>query len=167
MKYPKRLSKYSFGRDIPSEEVPWVRTAELAKLDLPRPIAIVNGAFDLLHSGHMKIIYQARRRASSVIVAIDADARVARKGNGRPVQTVVERIGSLNFMPVDFVVEIHSDSEMRRLMETIRPDLRVQGMQYKGAPTKFPDVVSATAVASRKSPHRSSSSRTRYTKYTA
>jgi cytidyltransferase-like protein len=140
MKYPKRLAKYNFGRDIPSEEVPWVRVAELGRIDLPRPIVIVNGAFDLLHSGHMKIIFQARRRAATLIVAIDSDARVSRKGAGRPVQSVVERIGTLNFLPVDYVVEIHSDGEMRRLMEVVRPDLRVQGMQYKGQPTKFPDV---------------------------
>lgn len=140
MKYPKRLEKYSFGRDIPEEELPWVRTSDLAKLDLPRPIAIVNGAFDLLHSGHMKVIFQARRRASTLVVALDSDARCARKESSRPVLSVVERIGSLQYMPVDYVVEIATDAEMRKLMETIRPDLRVQGMEYKDRPTKFPHI---------------------------
>lgn len=137
MKYPKRLVKYSFGRDIPAEELPWVRIADLAKLDLPRPVVLVNGAFDLLHSGHMKVIFQARRRAATVVVAVDSDQRVGRKGSGRPVQSVVERIGNLQFMPVDYVVEIHHDGEIQRLIETIRPDLRVQGADYKGKPSKF------------------------------
>lgn len=138
---PKRIKNYYIACERIREEVPWVRTRDLVKADLPRPIVIVNGAFDILHSGHMKILFAARQRAGTLIVALDSDKRVARKGPGRPVQTFIERATTMNYMPVDYVVEIETDGDMARLMDTVRPDLRVQGWDYHDKDTKFPHVL--------------------------
>jgi cytidyltransferase-like protein len=137
---PKRIRNYYVVKERGREEVPWVRTQDFASLDLPRPIVVVNGAFDVLHSGHMKIIFQARARAGTLVLALDSDQRVARKGIGRPIQTFVERLVTLNFMPVDYVVEIDQDRDMTQLFRTLRPDLRVQGWDYFGKDTKFPSI---------------------------
>jgi D-beta-D-heptose 7-phosphate kinase/D-beta-D-heptose 1-phosphate adenosyltransferase len=137
---PARIQNYYIARERPDEELPWVRPADLAKLELPRPVVVVNGAFDLLHAGHMKVIFAARKRAGTVIVALDSDARCARKGADRPVLRFPERARALEFMPVDYIVEIDSDRDMARLFAAVRPDLRVQGFEYRGKPTKFPGI---------------------------
>jgi bifunctional ADP-heptose synthase (sugar kinase/adenylyltransferase) len=88
----------------------------------------------------MKIIQTARKHGKTVIVALDSDARVARKGEGRPIQTFIERTTTINFMPVDAIVEIDSDRDMATLFRRVTPDLRVQGWDYKNKPTKFPSI---------------------------
>lgn len=135
---PSNITNYYIARERYEERVPWVRTPDLAKLELARPIAVVNGAFDVLHAGHMRVIFAARKRAKTVVVAMDADARVGRKGTGRPVQTFPERLTALSYMPVDYVVEIESDRDMKRLLDTVQPDLRVQGYDHSVHESKFP-----------------------------
>lgn len=136
---PKRIKKYYIAHEQ-RDEVPWVRVSDLCAIELPRPIVVVNGAFDILHSGHMKILFAARQRARTLIVAMDSDARVARKGTGRPIQTFPERANTMNYMPVDYLIEIESDRDIAALFEGVTPDLRVQGYDYKDKDTKFPDV---------------------------
>ena len=137
---PSRISNYYIAREREDDELPWVRPMDLAKLDLPRPVVVVNGAFDLLHAGHMKVIFAARKRAGTVIVALDSDSRCACKGADRPVLRFPERARALEFMPVDYIVEIENDQDMGRLLKATRCDLRVQGFEYRGRPTKFPGI---------------------------
>lgn len=136
---PKRMRKYYISRER-KEEVPWQRPADFIGIKLARPIVLVNGCFDILHSGHMKIIFEARKRAGTLVVAMDSDALVARKGPGRPIQTWVERATTMNYMPVDYLVEIGSTKDMTALIETLQPDFRVQGIDYKTHATRYPNV---------------------------
>lgn len=138
---PNRIRNSYIAHEVTTDELPWVRPADFgAMVDLPRPVVVVNGAFDLLHKGHMKVIFAARQRGRTVVVAMDSDARVARKGPGRPIQNFIERATTLNYMPVDYIVEIESDKDMAALMENLRPDLRVQGFDHATHPTKYPGV---------------------------
>lgn len=135
---PSRISTYYVARERDEFELPWVRVADLATLDLPRPVVVVNGAFDLLHAGHMKVIFAARKRAGTLIVAMDSDERAARKGPDRPILRYPERARALEFMPVDYLVEIESDRDLGRLLATVHADLRVQGFDHRDHPSKFP-----------------------------
>lgn len=134
-----RLSNYILVEEREPHEIPWIRIPHFRTMELPRPVVLVNGAFDILHSGHMKLLFRARRHAKTgtVIVALDSDARVARKP-GRPIQTFIERATTLNFMPVDYLTEIDSDRDMLQLVRAVRPDLRLQGFDYKGMTSKYP-----------------------------
>jgi len=128
------------ARTLRHDEVPWVRAADLKDRYLPRPVVLVNGAFDVLHSGHMKVLFHARRQGRTVVVAMDSDARVAKSKVGRPIQTWVERATTMNYMPVDYVVEIGSQRDMTNLIRAIQPNLRVQGGDHSSAPSHYPDV---------------------------
>jgi cytidyltransferase-like protein len=108
------------------------------------PVVLVNGAFDLLHSGHMKVLFAARHKAGdmgTVVCAMDSDKKIAgRKGKGRPILSWVERAAALAYMPIDHLVEIETDEEMKRLVELVRPDLRVLGDEYLGKVSRFPKI---------------------------
>lgn len=133
------MKKKSFQGRPRIKEIPWHRPNTVPK-DIPHPVVVVNGAFDLLHSGHMRIIHEARKKGKTVIAAMDSDERVSRKGPGRPIQTFIERATTMNFMPVDYIVEIDSDRDMAVLFRNVQPDLRVQGWDYRNSPTKFPAI---------------------------
>lgn len=121
------------------DECPWVRPKDFRGIELPRPVVLVNGAYDLLHSGHMKVLFRARRKAGigTVIVALDSDIRCGRK-LGRPIQSFIERATTLSYMPIDYIVEIDSDADMLEVIRGSKVDLRVQGSDYRGKPTKYP-----------------------------
>lgn len=122
-------------------EIPWIRVEEFAGLELFRPVVLVNGAFDILHSGHMKMLFAARQKGPTLVVAMDSDRKVREsKGKGRPVLSWIERSVALEYMPVDYLVEIDSEEDMQRLMETLKPEIRVQGGDYRGKSTRFPGV---------------------------
>ena len=142
---PARYKNYIIARtrNAEAEEVPWVSVPGLTSLTLPRPIVLVNGAFDLLHAGHMKLIFTARRHADggSLVCALDSDERVAKaKGVGRPIFTYLERAAALGYMPIDYLVEITSDNDIKKLVQILKPDLRVQGSDYIDVPSKFPNI---------------------------
>lgn len=131
---------WAINRDPAALE--WVRADAFEGFELPRPVVLVNGCFDLLHAGHMKVLSFARERAGTrgtVVCAMDSD-RLTResKGADRPVLNWIERATALGFMPIDYLVEVDSTEEFTRLVRALRPDLRVQGGDYIDAPTRFP-----------------------------
>lgn len=94
-------------------------------------IATLNGSFDLLHAGHLYIIYQASLQADRLIVALNTDPSIQQyKGKDRPIvplQYRLEMISALEF--VDYVTWF-SETDPRNILEKIRPDVHVNGKEY-------------------------------------
>jgi cytidyltransferase-like protein len=102
---------------------------------------VINGAFDLLHVGHMRLIFQAREMAGNkgtLVCALDSDRRIRDSKKGRPILTWVERATALSYMPIDYLIEIDSDEEMKNFLNKSRPNLRVQGGEYVDKASKYP-----------------------------
>jgi D-glycero-beta-D-manno-heptose 1-phosphate adenylyltransferase len=140
MPVPDRIKNFTYIED--RDDLPWLRPADFKNLELPRPLVIVNGGFDLLHAGHFKLITRARRNAATLVCALDSDTRVARKDPRRPIQTFIERATMLAYAPIDYLVEIDSDKDMYNLILIAKPDLRVQGPEHRKS-NKYPWVPKA------------------------
>lgn len=134
----KRFTNFFAHRDNQFEDIPWLRPADFKTLSLKRPIVLVNGAFDLLHRTHMRILFAAAHKGGTVVCALDSDAKVRReKGPTRPILDWIERATTLNYMPIDVIVEIDTRKDMDELMRTLKPNLRVQGGDYQGKPSRY------------------------------
>jgi rfaE bifunctional protein nucleotidyltransferase chain/domain len=96
-----------------------------------RRVVFANGAFDLLHAGHVRYLEAARREGDWLVVAINSDESVARsKGAGRPIVPVDERAEIVAALEcVDAVVVFGEDSPAVLLRE-IRPDVHAKGTDY-------------------------------------
>lgn len=97
---------------------------------------IVNGTFDIIHTGHLKLLEFARSFPNSfVLVLIDTDARVkSLKGHNRPINDQYERtilLSSLKF--VDQVDLFDSDKELDEKIKLFNPDVMVKGSDYRGS----------------------------------
>jgi D-glycero-beta-D-manno-heptose 1-phosphate adenylyltransferase len=94
-------------------------------------ITLANGAFDLLHVGHVRYLHAARELGGRLIVAVNGDASVrALKGEGRPVVPAEERAEILaSLADVDAVV-IFSEKDVRALIREVRPDFHAKGTDY-------------------------------------
>src|SRR6478735_5971185 len=94
-------------------------------------IAFANGAFDVLHVGHIRYLEGARRQADRLIVAVNSDASIrGLKGPSRPILPAVDRaelVGALR--AVDYVV-IFDEPTVTPLLELLRPDVHCKGTDY-------------------------------------
>ena len=94
----------------------------------------VNGTFDILHPGHIRLLNYAKSLGDNLTVGIDSDRRVAeKKGPTRPVNSVGDRAYMLqNLKAVDHIVIFDSDEELEQCIKTVKPDIMVVGSDWKG-----------------------------------
>lgn len=94
-------------------------------------IATLNGSFDILHAGHLEIIFEASKQADRLIVALNSDASIkAYKSPKRPFVCLEDRlalVAALSF--VDFVTWFE-ELDPIALLSIIRPDVHVNGAEY-------------------------------------
>jgi len=96
-----------------------------------KTVGFTNGAFDLLHLGHLTYLTAARREADILIVGLNSDASVKRyKGEQRPIVPEDERAEMLlGLKVVDYVV-IFDEDEPADLIAEILPDVLVKGSDW-------------------------------------
>lgn len=96
-----------------------------------KTIATLNGSFDLLHAGHLQIIFQASQQADILIVALNTDASIkAYKSPKRPIIPLEYRkqmMAALAF--VDYVTWF-DETDPRALLKKIGPNVHVNGAEY-------------------------------------
>lgn len=94
-------------------------------------IATLNGSFDLLHAGHLHIIFEAAKQADVLIVAINSDASIQKyKSANRPIVPLKYRLELLSAISfVDFVTWF-DETDPRTLLKKIRPNFHVNGAEY-------------------------------------
>lgn len=137
----KRLANYSWCRERRAigDDLDWLRIDDLKECYLPRPIILVTGAFDLLHIGHMRLLFAARDKAGlkgTVLCAMNSDESVQnRKGYGRPVMSWPERAAAIAYMPINVLVEFNTEDDLKRLVRFTNPDAQVAGPDYMNQPT--------------------------------
>lgn len=120
--------EYSASKIIPPEALE-ERVKEIRAQN--KRIATLNGSFDLLHAGHMYILYEASKRADILIVAVNSDLSVKRyKSEKRPIIPLKYRLEMLSALScIDFLTwfdETHPCS----LLEKIKPEVHVNGIEY-------------------------------------
>ncbi len=96
-----------------------------------RRIVFTNGCFDLLHSGHVQLLSQARALGDYLVLGLNSDRSVrALKGPTRPVNNETDRGRMLAQLPyVDAVVVFDEDTPIE-MMKIIQPDIQVKGGDY-------------------------------------
>lgn len=93
-----------------------------------KKIAFTNGCFDILHSGHVSYLQEAKKQADIVVVAINSDSSVRRiKGEGRPVLNLKNRMQTVAALEsVDFVTYFKQDTPLE-IIKLLKPDILFKG----------------------------------------
>lgn len=119
---------------MPNFEKKLCTRAELQQriAQLPKPVVLTNGVFDILHRGHVTYLAQARELGASLVVAVNTDASVKRlgKGDDRPINTCEDRMAILAALEaVSMVVPFDEDTALE-VVQQARPDIYVKGGDY-------------------------------------
>lgn len=106
-------------------------------------LVLTNGIFDLLHSGHVRYLEQARQLGDVLVVGVNSDASTrALKGPHRPLVPEHERTYLLAALRwVDYVT-LFSERTAEGLAETLQPDIYVKGGDYAQQPDEQHDAAS-------------------------
>lgn len=135
---PKNFEEY-FSQKWIDPSVLEEKTHELKESG--KTIATLNGSFDLLHAGHLHMIYEASLQADLLILALNSDSSIQHyKSPLRPIVPLEYRlrmIAALEF--VDFVTAFE-ETDPRVLLSKIKPHVHVNGAEY-GANCIESDVV--------------------------
>ena len=96
-----------------------------------RTIAFTNGCFDILHSGHLNYLQEARKLADVLIVAVNSDDSVRRiKGRGRPVIKLKDRMWAIAALEsVDYVTYFEQDNPLE-IIKLRKPDILFKGKDW-------------------------------------
>ncbi|MGC1176433.1 MAG: adenylyltransferase/cytidyltransferase family protein [Candidatus Saccharimonadales bacterium] len=105
------------------------RLLTLDQIVLLRPklkgVVLIGGVFDVLHTGHIEHIAEAKSLGKHLVVHITSDKRVRqKKGKGRPFFSENERaqlIGALRDVDYVFIKDVPHYN--KQIIEAVRPDI--------------------------------------------
>ena len=90
-----------------------------------------NGAFDLLHPGHVQSLQQARALGDVLIVGVNSDRSVkAYKGPARPILNQDERAAMLAALECVGAVIIFDEDTPAESLVKLKPDIHCKGAEY-------------------------------------
>lgn len=96
-----------------------------------KKLVFTNGCFDLLHSGHVRYLSQARSMGDVLTVAVNSDRSVrANKGEGRPIVPQEERAEILAALACVDLVLIFEEPTPQRVIDELVPDVLVKGADW-------------------------------------
>lgn len=98
---------------------------------LNKTIVFTNGCFDLLHKGHIDLLYKASTYGDKLVVGINSDESVRKlKGENRPIEN--QNIRKKKLMKLKFVdeVPIFQESTPLKIIKTICPNVLIKGDDY-------------------------------------
>jgi len=97
-----------------------------------KKIVTINGSFDLLHPGHLKILEEAKSQGDILIVGLNSDLSIkSYKGEKRPIISEKNRAKMLSALEcVDYITLFDEPEISIPLIEIVKPSIHVNGTEY-------------------------------------
>lgn len=95
-------------------------------------IGFTASAFDLLHSGHVAMLREAKSVCDYLICGLQVDPTIDRPTKNKPVQTVVERYAQLAAVKyVDEIIPYCTEADLLDIINMYPINVRIIGEEYK------------------------------------
>ncbi len=126
-----------------------------------KKVVFTNGCFDILHSGHIQYLEQAKALGDILVLGLNSDDSVRRiKGAPRPIISEKDRAFVVAALQcVDLVVIFEQDTPYE-LIRLLKPDILVKGGDWKTEDIVGADIVQAYGGKVLSLPYRSGISTT-------
>lgn len=107
-----------------------------------KKVVFTNGCFDILHSGHVTYLEQARSMGDLLVIGVNSDESVrALKGPERPVNNLEARMRVLAALGCSDYIVPFTETTPQELISFIIPDVLVKGADWKVEEIVGADVV--------------------------
>lgn len=95
-------------------------------------VGFTASAFDLLHSGHVQMLREAKEQCDYLICGLQVDPSLDRPNKNKPIQTVVERYTQLHAVGyVDEIIPYASEQDLEDILSMYHIDVRILGEEYR------------------------------------
>ena len=95
-------------------------------------IGVTNGCFDVLHSGHLHLLSDAKKNCDKLIVLLNSDQSIKKiKGKNRPILRLNKRIQILKMIKDVDDVEVFEEKTPEKIISKILPNILFKGSDYK------------------------------------
>ncbi|HSW87505.1 MAG TPA: adenylyltransferase/cytidyltransferase family protein [Rhabdochlamydiaceae bacterium] len=96
-----------------------------------KTIATLNGSFDLMHAGHLEMIYQASLQADILLIAMNSDQSIRQyKSPLRPIIPLKYRMQMLSSLEMVDYITWFEETDPRELLKKVCPHVHVNGAEY-------------------------------------
>ena len=93
---------------------------------------ITFSTFDLLHSGHISMLKEAKDQCDYLICGLHIDPKIERAHKNSPIQSVVERYLQLSAVKyVDEIIPYNFEKDLEDILLSFPIDVRIIGSDYK------------------------------------
>lgn len=107
-------------------------TKEFLANNKDKKIVFTNGCFDILHSGHVAYLNEAKKQGDLLVVGLNSDASIKRlKGPTRPINKEEDRKYLLENLRCIDCVEVFSEDTPYELVRAISPKVLVKGGDWE------------------------------------
>ena len=108
------------------------KTQEFLSKNKGKKIVFTNGCFDILHSGHVAYLNEAKKQGDLLFVGLNSDDSIKRlKGETRPINKELDRKFLLENLRCIDCVEVFTEDTPYNLIDAIKPDILVKGGDWK------------------------------------
>jgi len=88
--------------------------------------------FDLLHSGHIIMLEEAKHQCDYLIVGLQNDPTEDRPEKNKPIQSIVERFIQLKAVKfIDEIIVYNTEQDLIDLLSFLPIDVRILGEEYQ------------------------------------
>jgi glycerol-3-phosphate cytidylyltransferase len=104
-------------------------------------VGFTASTFDLLHSGHIAMLREAKEQCDYLIAGLQIDPSLDRKEKNSPAQTIVERYVQLSAVKyVDEIIVYLTERDLEDILEMFHIDVRILGDEYRNKPFTGRDI---------------------------
>ena len=94
-------------------------------------VVLANGAFDMLHVGHLRYLAGARAHGDVLVVAVNSDHSVRdAKGPDRPIIPEAERVEIVSHLWMVDRIFLFDDPNLDQILDRLRPEVHAKGTDY-------------------------------------
>ncbi len=94
-------------------------------------MVLVNGAFDVLHVGHLRYLAAARDLGDRLVAAVNSDLSVQlSKGEQRPIIPEIERVEILSHLWMVDRICLFDSETVSPVLERLQPQIHAKGTDY-------------------------------------
>jgi glycerol-3-phosphate cytidylyltransferase len=126
---------------------------------------ITASTFDLLHSGHIAMLREAKSQCDYLICALQVDPSRDRSEKNAPIPSLVERQAQLSAVKyVDEIMVYESEADLEDLLAMCQIDIKIMGEEYRDIDFTGKDICKKRGIELyfNKRDHRFSSSELRH-----